>query len=51
MYYSIVETLRYLKSKRTHLMGKQIDLVLSSHGSFYYCQGNTVSSISFVYRR
>ena len=51
IYNSIKEVLHYLGPKRSLLMGKQVDMVLSSHGTFYHSQGNSVSQISCVYRR
>ena len=48
---SIMETLHYLGPKRTLLMGKKVDTVLSSHGTFYHSKGASVSHESCVYRR
>ena len=51
VYYSVVEAVQRLGPERACLMGKQIHLILSSHGTFYHSRGDSVSLLSLVYRR
>lgn len=51
IYSSIKEVLHFLGPKRSLLMGKRVNMVLSSHGTFYHSQGDSVSQRSCVYHR